>query len=111
MTCDEGYSTDGTVGTNGSVTCQSNGTFTALTCSPIICTPMSVDNSDKSENNSITGVYQSEITVDCNDGFSADGTIGGNGTATCQANGIPFTEYTDRSKCWQIYNYIYVFSI
>ena len=71
----------------GFAVCQPNGRFNPVVCLPRKCTEAQVDNSDKSEPNSIRGTTGQKIPVYCDKGYT------GSGYVTCQANG-KFTSLT-----------------
>ena len=83
VTCDPGHTTTGVVGGDsvGTATCQADGTFSVVACTPVSCgTFPPVANSDSVD--SITGsAYGDVIAVTCNDGYS------GSGQTVCQADG------------------------
>ena len=97
VTCADGYSGDGTA------TCQTGGTFTAVTCAANSCTATEVSNSNKAGVGSITGTTGEPVEVACADGYSGDGTAtcqtGGTFTAvTCAANSCTATEVSNSNK-------------
>ena len=73
--CNAGYSG------SGSVTCQSDGSFSALSCTVNPCAPTQVANSDYSGTGSITGSTGAVVSVTCDAGYS------GSGSVTCQSDG------------------------
>jgi hypothetical protein len=78
ITCDMGYSGGGTV------TCQSDGTFTSVSCTPNPCASTQVMWSDKSTVDSITGATGDVRTVNCLVGYRD---AGDRLTTICQSDG------------------------
>ena len=72
VSCSPGYSGSGTV------TCQTSGIFTTVTCEPEPCTATQVFNSDFAALGSITGSTSDVVVVTCDAGYS------GGGNAKCQ---------------------------
>jgi len=98
VTCDPGYYG------SGSVTCESTGFFTSLTCNLIsACSSTQVANSDKAAQNSISGFIGSSVMVTCNAGYFGSGMVtcassGAFSIRTCVANSCASTQIANSNR-------------
>ena len=84
LTCPYGYSSKAGATSTDCVglTCSASNDRDTC-CSRRVCNPTSVAGSDKSEKDSITGVYEDVVALTCNDGLVNNGS-----NPTCQADGM-----------------------
>jgi len=78
--CDAGYTASPA---NGITTCQSDSTFTTVTCDADACPSSEVPNSDKSTASSVVGNTGDIVTITCSGGRTASP----NADMTCQSDG------------------------
>jgi hypothetical protein len=96
--CDSAYNG------GGLFVCGVNGQYTGNTCTPKVCAPTQIDNSNKAEIGSIQGVYGQVVKIKCNPlyrPFSSEGIVSKNTIMiTCLTSGV-----FQSGECQIMYNF------